>query len=273
MNRLFVAYKPPFISSHAFLGRLKRKYGVKKAGFSGTLDPIAKGVLIVAFGNYTKLFRFLKKAPKKYKATLWLGAVSDGFDIERVQEVIDTQKLNIGEIKKEIDALKNLTHQTPPKFSAKWIDGKRAYDLARKGEEFDMKSVPVAIYEADFINYSHPFLTFEATVSEGAYIRSLAQTLCQNLNTIGALSSLERVSEGGFVFEGEKSLHILEHINLPSNSYNGEMKNIQIGKKLKKEDFETKENGVYKIIQEKNISVIEISDERVDYLINQLEIF
>ncbi|MEJ2414716.1 MAG: tRNA pseudouridine(55) synthase TruB, partial [Sulfurimonas sp.] len=76
MNRLFVAYKPAGIGSNLFLSKLKRKYQVKKAGFSGTLDPFAKGVLVIGFGSHTKLFRFLNKTPKKYRATLWLGAKS-----------------------------------------------------------------------------------------------------------------------------------------------------------------------------------------------------
>ena len=80
MNRLFVAYKPKGMVSNHFLSRLKRKYSDKKAGFSGTLDPFAQGVLIVAFGQFTKLFRFLKKAPKRYRATLWLGAYSPTLD-------------------------------------------------------------------------------------------------------------------------------------------------------------------------------------------------
>ena len=83
INRLFVVNKPPNIGSNQYLSKIKRKYGIKKAGFSGTLDPFARGVLIVAFGQFTKLFQFLKKAPKSYRATLWLGAESETFDIEK----------------------------------------------------------------------------------------------------------------------------------------------------------------------------------------------
>ena len=99
-NRLFVAYKPSNISSNFFLSRIKRTYGVKGAGFSGTLDPFAKGVLIIAFGQFTKLFRFLKKAPKRYRATLWLGAYSPTLDIEKVERV--TQMMPFAPISVEI---------------------------------------------------------------------------------------------------------------------------------------------------------------------------
>ncbi|NOR57845.1 MAG: tRNA pseudouridine(55) synthase TruB, partial [Sulfurimonas sp.] len=87
MNRLFVAYKPTGISSNFFLSQLKRKYQNKKAGFSGTLDPFAKGVLLIGFGSHTKLFRFLDKTPKSYRATLWLGAASDSLDTELIENV------------------------------------------------------------------------------------------------------------------------------------------------------------------------------------------
>jgi len=79
-NKLFVVNKPLHISSNFYLRKIKRKYKVKKAGFSGTLDPFACGCLIVAFGQYSKLFQFLKKTPKKYRATIWLEAISDSLD-------------------------------------------------------------------------------------------------------------------------------------------------------------------------------------------------
>jgi len=87
MNRLFVSYKPAGIGSNLFLSKLKRKYNNKKCGFSGTLDPFAKGVLLIGFGTHTKLFRFLDKSPKTYRATLWLGAKSDSLDTEMIEHV------------------------------------------------------------------------------------------------------------------------------------------------------------------------------------------
>ena len=87
MNKIFVAFKPAEMSSNAFLGQIKKRYKNKKAGYSGTLDPFAKGVLIVAFGQYTKLFRFLKKTPKTYQATLWLGVKSLSLDNKNIQEI------------------------------------------------------------------------------------------------------------------------------------------------------------------------------------------
>ena len=91
-NMLFVANKPMFISSNKFLNQLKRKYGIKKMGFSGTLDPFARGTLVIASGQYTKLFRFLKKTPKTYIATLMLGAYSPTLDIEKIEKISNCEK-------------------------------------------------------------------------------------------------------------------------------------------------------------------------------------
>jgi len=271
MNRLFVAYKPPFISSNWFLGRLKKKYGAQKAGFSGTLDPAAKGVLVIAFGKYTRLFRFLAKAPKTYRTTLWLGAVSEGLDIEHVKTVNLVPPLDEEKVKAAVADLTTVTSQIPPKFSAKWIDGKRAYDLARKGHEVELQPMDVTIYETHFVAYRHPYITFEATVSEGTYIRSLAQTLAENLGSYGILSSLERLREGPFVYDHEKALDIRKYIDLPANTYLGDLEAMAQGKKLSPDQFTHSQEGIYKVLQNGTISIMEIAEGKVSYLINQME--
>jgi tRNA pseudouridine55 synthase len=119
MNRLFVAYKPSGVGSNFFLSSLKRKYNTKKAGFSGTLDPFAKGVLIIGIGSHTKLFRFLNKAPKRYKATLWLGAKSDSLDSEMIESVKKVDAYSEDEVKKIIKSLEGELEYEPPIFSAK----------------------------------------------------------------------------------------------------------------------------------------------------------
>lgn len=105
MNKLFVAYKPSGITSNLFLSRLKRKYDNKKAGFTGTLDPFAKGVLIIGMGSHTKLFRFLDKTPKTYRATLWLGAHSDSLDTEMIDKVEEIPDLALATVEKIVKSL------------------------------------------------------------------------------------------------------------------------------------------------------------------------
>ncbi|ARQ97566.1 tRNA pseudouridine(55) synthase TruB [Campylobacter lanienae] len=271
MNRLFVAYKPKGMVSNHFLSRLKRKYGVKKAGFSGILDPFASGCLIVAFGAYTRLFNYLKIEPKVYRATLWLGASSPSFDNQNITQIQNTKALDEAKIKDELNRLKGQITYTPPKFSAKKVEGKRAYELARMGREFELKECEMEIFDVKFIHYSHPFLTFEIKVSAGSYIRSYAQILSQNLGQIGTLSALERVSEGEFEFKNETPLDPLKYLNLTKNSYKGDIFDIILGKKLKATDFISSSDGEYVIEYDGAFSIIKIENQEVKYMINRME--
>lgn len=106
LNKLLVVNKPMYVSSNSYLNRIKRAYRNKKAGFSGTLDPFACGCLIVAFGQYTKLFKYFKKTPKTYKAVLWLGATSYSEDIENIIDIKDEKVLKYEQIEKVIQSLK-----------------------------------------------------------------------------------------------------------------------------------------------------------------------
>ena len=170
--------------------------------------------MIVAFGQYSKLFQFLKKTPKTYRATIWLGAISESLDIENVVSINSHEKLDINQIKENLKLLEREIEYYPPKFSAKKIDGKRAYTLAREGIDVEMKKSKMNIYNTKFISYRHPFITFEASVSEGSYIRSLAQILCESLNSVGTLSYLNRLNEGQFKYENEKDLNPLDYLDL-----------------------------------------------------------
>jgi len=271
-NRLFVIKKPIFISSNFYLKRIKRKFKVKKAGFSGTLDPFAKGCLITAFGQYTKLFRFLKKVPKTYRATLWLGTSSLSGDIENVTSIEESLKLNIDDIKKELAKLKGDITYTPPIYSAKKIDGKRAYELAREGREIKMKPSTMHVYSTKFISYRHPFITFESSVSEGSYIRSLAQVLVERLDRVGTLSSLDRLNEGEFFYENEKELNPLEYLDLEVNSYTGSKEWIEFGKKIDISYLKNKIEGDYLLKFDDFFSIISIKKDEVTYLLNKVKL-
>lgn len=271
-NKLLVVNKPMYMSSNFFLHKVKRKYKNKKAGFSGTLDPFATGCLIVAFGQYAKLFKYLNKTPKTYQAVLWLGATSESLDIENIISIHTEKELNVATIKKEIENLVGDLHYTPPKFSAKKVNGMRAYELARNGEEIELKDSIMNVIDTKFISYSHPFITFEATVSEGSYIRSLAQILAQRLGVCGTLSHLHRIKEGDFFFDNEKELHPLDFINIPHNEYTGEKEWIFFGKKIDINYLSIKDNGEYLIVFDDFFSIIQIIDNKVKYLLNKVNL-
>lgn len=273
MNRLFVVNKPIFRTSNGYMGYVKRKYGTKKVGFSGTLDPFATGCLIVATGQYTKLFQYLNKTPKSYKATLWLGANSPSLDIEKIDSIKNVLPFTEQHIEEVLSSLKGELTYYPPKFCAKKINGKRAYELAREGLEVELKTITSTIYDIKLLNYNHPFVHFEAKVSEGTYIRSLGSLIADKLGVDGTLSSLHRIHEGQFYFENEKALNPFTHLAIPYNVYTGEEEHLELGKKLSREYFEIKEDGVYLIETSNFFSIIEILGEEVTYRFNRIPKF
>ncbi|MDR0664267.1 MAG: tRNA pseudouridine(55) synthase TruB [Helicobacteraceae bacterium] len=272
MNRLFVAYKPPFIGSNGFLSRLKRKYGVKSAGFSGILDPFAKGALIVAFGQYARLFNYLAKTPKVYRATLWLGARSESLDIERISRIDPTPRLTPRAIDETLSAFVGESEQYPPIFSAIKINGERSYRLARKGENVKMKARKINVYSLKPIAYAHPFLTFEAAASEGCYMRSLGRDIALSLGCAGALSSLERLKEGRFCFENEKPLNPLDFIDLQRNQYWGDGADLYCGKRLSVGSLAIQENGDYLIESEGFFVIINLFGGAVSYKLGRVAV-
>jgi tRNA pseudouridine55 synthase len=255
------------------MGYVKRKYNTKKVGFSGTLDPFATGCLIVATGQYTKLFNYLKKTPKSYRATLWLGANSPTLDIEKVDSIIDVEPFSLEDMEKTLESFRGELTYYPPKFSAKKIDGKRAYELAREGKEVALKEITSTIYDIKLISYNHPFVHFEATVSEGSYIRSLGHLIADKLGVDGTLSSLKRLNEGMFHYDNEKALDPLLYLNIPFNNYSGDDEYLELGKRLSIEYFESRDDGCYIILTQNFFSIIEIEDEIVRYKLNRIEKF
>jgi len=252
------------------MGYVKRKYNTKKVGFSGTLDPFATGCLIVATGQYTKLFQYLKKTPKVYRATLWLGANSPTLDIEKVDSITDCPKFPESHIASVLDSLKGTIDYYPPKYSAKKIGGKRAYELARAGQSVELSQISSTIYEIELLNYNHPFVHFRVKVSEGAYIRSLGAIISDRLGVDGTLSSLHRESEGNFCYQNEEPINPFTNLKIPTNEYLGDDEYIELGKKLDIDYFKTKDDGIYLIETENFYSIIQIDSSEVKYRFNRI---
>ncbi len=273
MHCLFVAKKPIFMSSNQFIMQLKRKLKIKKIGFSGTLDPFASGTLIVATGKYTKLFQYLNKTPKIYKATLWLGVQSKSLDIENIISIAKMPPLKLEQIQKLFISLKGKVTYTPPQFSAKKIEGKRAYEMARANKEVTLSPITSTIFDINLLHYIHPFITFEISVSEGAYVRSIAQIIAQKLGVKATLSSLERVSEGALKAPFYVPINPFNFLKIEQNFYNNDFKNILLGKKLLLKDFSIQKDGTYFIQTPKSYAIIEIKNNKVSYKINNLPPF
>ena len=268
---IFVAKKPRGISSAQFLSRLKREKGLNNPGYSGTLDPFASGVLIIADSGHTRLFRFLNKTPKIYKARLELGLVSLSLDDENVEEVLEYKPLHQESIKIALSSLVGDLEYLPPSFSAKHVNGERAYKRARRGEEVELKPCVMSVYEAKFLAYSHPFIDFEIKISEGGYARSFAQLLCKKLGLKGSLRELERLGEGDFVYENERALDAYKAIALPENQYLGDIKDLELGKKLDIKGFLKGDECCYKIDLGDAFSILELTQGSVKYIINRMK--
>lgn len=272
MNRLFIANKPVGISSNKFLISLKKKYNVSKAGYSGTLDPFASGAMIVAFGDFTKLFRFLDKSYKKYNATLWLGVKSDSLDNQNIKEIKSIKPFDINHIKDILNKLIGEISYYPPKYSAKRVgNGLRAYDLAKKGKNVELKMITSKISDIKLLHYYHPFVNFDITISEGGYIRSIAQIISNNLGVNGTLCALHRISEGNLTYQNEIAINPFDHLRISNNEYFGDSKDFYYGKKLDISKFKIQKNGEFLINLGDFYSIIEIKDDKISYILNKVK--
>jgi tRNA pseudouridine55 synthase len=195
---------------------------------------------------------------------------SASFDTEQIKSIELASNIDEKKIVDELAKLKGEINYVPPKFSAKRIDGKRAYELARDGLEVELNKTSMTVYDTKFILYNHPFITFEVKVSEGSYIRSFAQILLEKLGTFGTLSYLERLNEGKFFYENEKELDPLDFIDLPINNYFGTQEWLEQGKRIGIDYLEKKDDGKYIIITKKFFSIIEITKNNVKYLVNKV---
>lgn len=255
------------------MGRIKWKYNTKKVGFSGTLDPFATGCLIVATGQYTKLFDYLDKTPKTYRATLWLGVSSPTLDIEKVENMAHIKSFKESQISEVLNSFIGDFSYYPPQYSAKKVDGVAAYKNARNGNTTQLKLVNSIIHNISLLHYNHPFVHFEATVSEGTYIRSLGYEIANLLGADGVLSSLKRVNEGRFNFQNEKALNPLDFISVMRNEYLGDISDVELGKKLDIENLKFKDDGKYLIITPSFFSIINVIDSQITYKINRMPLF
>jgi tRNA pseudouridine55 synthase len=163
-----------------------------KVGHTGTLDPAATGLLVLAIGKYTKKVPELIKQDKTYEVTLKLGEESTTGDKEGEIAQISDIKPNLSQIEAVLQEFTGDLMQTPPAFSAIKINGQRAYNLARKGQEIKIEPRPVKIYSNNLTSYNYPEVKFISSVGSGTYIRSLAEDIGKSLKTGAYMSNLRR---------------------------------------------------------------------------------
>ena len=178
-----------------------------KIGHAGTLDPLATGILLVCIGRATKQVEALQAEEKEYVAELMLGATTPSGDMEHeVDNTYPTEHITREMVEEALKSLMGEREQLPPLYSAKKVQGVRAYEFARAGEEIELKKALINIYELELVEYDMPRIKIRVRCSKGTYIRSLAFEIGEALNSGAYLTSLRRTRSGGFTVEKSHTL-------------------------------------------------------------------
>ena len=200
-------YKPVNWTSFEVVKKVRKIINEKKVGHGGTLDPFAEGVLIIGTGKDTKKLTSITNNDKSYIATIKLGVLTDTLDTEG--EIIQNKTVPKLDSEKVKDILKQFlgeSYQIPPMYSAKKINGKRLYELARKNIKIKRKPIKIDIKDIDLIDFKNNTITFSITCSKGTYIRVLGKDIAERLDTVGYLIKLIRTNVGTYNIKESQSI-------------------------------------------------------------------
>ncbi len=214
MNGVLLVNKPKDFTSRDVVNKLTKIFNTKKIGHTGTLDPIATGVLVVTIGKCTKLCDLLTSKYKEYIATIKLGVKTDTLDITgntlEETEIPDLTKEQITEV---LNSFLGKSIQETPIYSAVKVNGKKLYEYAREGKSVELPKREIDIKAIELISFSNDEIVFKTAVSKGTYIRALINDICTKLNTVGTMSSLIRTKQGEFKIEDTNTLEDIEANN------------------------------------------------------------
>jgi len=287
IDGILIIDKPVGLTSHDVVARLRRILKTKRIGHTGTLDPFATGVLVMLVGKATRLAQFLDRDAKEYEAVIRFGFETDTGDgtgrRKAKGEGRKAEELKIEEIENVLASFRGEIEQTPPMYSAKKVDGKKLYELARKGVEIERKPVKVSIYELKIIEPQRAQRNTEKEIidqkpktedyalrvacSAGTYVRTLAEDIGKKIGVGAHLAELRRTKAGKFDLSKAVTMEDLEEIvaaaklndilismneavsHLPKVVLNAEqIKNTQNGKRLKSERIEIENNQAIRMI-------------------------
>ena len=215
MDGILLLNKEIGYTSFQAINKAKRLINASKVGHSGTLDPFASGLLVVTVNKATKVNQFIETQDKEYIATLKLGIRTSTLDLEG--EVIETKEvpsLTEDMIVSALNKFKGKIKQLPPMYSALKVNGQRLYDLARQGIEVERKEREVEIYDIELLSFNNDEIEFKVNCSKGTYIRTLGESISEELNTCGHLIKLIRTRVGNFHIEDAYKLDELNNYKL-----------------------------------------------------------
>lgn len=255
-------YKEKGMSSFKAISNFARENNIKKIGHTGTLDPIAKGLLLVATDDDTKLIEYITNKNKTYIAEATFNIETDSYDSEgKIINIYDNE-ITLEIIENVIGQFVGKIIQIPPIFSAKKINGKKAYELARDNKEVVLKPIQVYVHELNIISFIENKLTFEISVSNGTYIRSIIHDLGKAIGSGAIMSELERTKIHGLSIS-DNNICFKSLIDLPFIEINDdEITRLFHGKPI----YIDKEDGKYGILSKnKNdiIGIIKIKNKEV----------
>jgi tRNA pseudouridine55 synthase len=216
-GKLLLFNKPLYWTSFDLVNKVKSilKYRLHlkkiKVGHAGTLDPLATGLMLVCTGKETKNIEQYQAQPKEYIAQVFLGATTPSFDLETgINETFPIDHIDKTLIEKTLESFMGVQLQVPPDFSARFVNGTRAYKLARKGESTGLQPREITIYEISLTSFNLPQIEIKVVCSKGTYIRSLAHDIGIKLNSGAHLSGLTRTAIGNFFLKDALSIEEFE---------------------------------------------------------------
>ena len=212
MEGILVVNKPAGYTSHDIVSKIRKQLNIKKVGHTGTLDPLATGVLPILLGNGTKLSKYLMNHNKKYIATIKLGEKTESGDLEgKVIEQKEVPSLSKEQVQAFLTNFKGKQKQIPPMYSAIKVNGKKLYEYARNGEMVVVEPREIDIYNIELIGYQLKEIKFKVECSKGTYIRSLCEDIAEKLGTVGTMSALQRTQVGEFKIENAINIEDIEN--------------------------------------------------------------
>lgn len=207
MNGIVVINKETGLTSRDVVNQLNKQLNTKKIGHTGTLDPLATGVLVICIGKYTKLVDKITCYDKEYIATIKLGVRTDTLDSTgKIVEINDKVMVDNQVLKNTLNSFLGKSIQEVPKYAAIKINGKKLYEYARNNEKVELPKREIEISDIELLEKKKDEIKFRVVVSKGTYIRSLIRDICEKLNVIGTMSNLKRTRQGMFTIENSYSL-------------------------------------------------------------------
>lgn len=257
MDGIIVIDKPKGITSRDVVNNVCKSLNTKKIGHTGTLDPIATGVLVLCVGKATKLVEVLTSNDKEYVATVKLGILTDTLDTDG--KVLKKQETFVdkNELLNILNSFVGTYNQSVPIYSAVKINGKKLYEYAREGIEVKLPKRMVEIKNIELLEFSNDSYKFKVNVSKGTYIRSLIKDINDKLGVIGVMSDLRRTRQGKFIIDDSYTLEAVK---------NGNYKILTITDVLKDDKCVIIDDTLYKVIKNGGIIKNDYKDEYVTFI-------